>query len=225
MKKSFILHYDSLDVLDVITDDQCGKLLKKMRSYHNWNEYESNDKLVDAVFMQFKNQFDRDKEKYEVVCDKNKENVRKRWDKKYTTVYDRIRSDTKNTDNDNDNVNDIIYNKEDIQFNEDEKEIIKTFELWFNKLEDIEYRHKLNLLIQLLTTSGQVSFTNWWLVSYENEEWQIMNKIEKVQVIDYKVAKIKAIEVVSAKERYKVKDFWATLNNRIKKDLSPKKFN
>jgi hypothetical protein len=44
-----------------------------------------------------------------------------------------------------------------------------------------------------------------------------MNKIEKVQVIDYKVAKIKAIEVVSAKERYKVKDFWATLNNRIKK--------
>jgi hypothetical protein len=79
--------------------------------------------------MQFKNQFDRDKEKYEVVCDKNKENVRKRWDKKYTTVYDRIRSDTKNTDNDNDNVNDIIYNKEDIQFNEDEKEIIKTYEL------------------------------------------------------------------------------------------------
>ena len=117
------------------------------------------------------------------------------------------------------------YNKEDIQFNEDEKEIIKTFELWFNKLEDIEYRHKLDLLIQLLTTSGQVSFANWWLVSYENEQWQIMHKIDKVQIIDYKIAKIKAIEVVSAKDRYKVKDFWSTLNNRIKKDLSPKKFN
>ena len=49
-----------------------------------------------------------------------------------------------------------------------------------------------------------------------------MNKIERIQVVDYKVAKIKAIEVVSAKDRYKVKDFWATLNNRIKKDLSAK---
>ena len=120
MKKSFILHYDSLDVLDVITDEQCGKLLKKMRSYHNWNDYSSDDKLVDAVFMQFKNQFDRDKEKYEIVCDKNKDNVRKRWDKKNTTVYDRIRSDTKNTDNDNDNDNDndkknVVFKKPTIE--------------------------------------------------------------------------------------------------------------
>lgn len=164
---------------------------------------------------------DADKSKWEYKSKKNRDNANKRW---WMQTH-AIASEWIPSHYDNDNVNDIIYNKEDIQFNEDEKEIIKTYELWFNKLEDAEYRHKLNLLIQLLTTSGQVSFTNWWLVSYENEEWQIMNKIEKVQVIDYKVAKIKAIEVVSAKERYKVKDFWATLNNRIKKDLSPKKFN
>jgi hypothetical protein len=52
-----------------------------------------------------------DDKKYKEVCEKNRENVKKRWNKN-TTVYDRIQSntngydtiplDTKNTDNDND---------------------------------------------------------------------------------------------------------------------------
>jgi len=38
-RKSFILHFDSLDIIDEISDEQVGKLLKKMRSYHNGNSY------------------------------------------------------------------------------------------------------------------------------------------------------------------------------------------
>ena len=35
MKKSFVIHLDSLDILEELTDDQVGKLLRKMKSYHN----------------------------------------------------------------------------------------------------------------------------------------------------------------------------------------------
>jgi len=71
-KKSFILYQDSLDVLDVMTDEQCWKLFKKMKSYHNWNTYVCDDKTVDIVFVQFKNQFDRDKQKYEDEIEKRR---------------------------------------------------------------------------------------------------------------------------------------------------------
>jgi len=67
-RKSFVLHFDSLDVIEELTDEQVGKLLKKMRSYHNGNTYNSNDKIVDIVFIQFKNQFDRDMEKYKTYA-------------------------------------------------------------------------------------------------------------------------------------------------------------
>lgn len=65
MKKSFILHYDSLSVIDKMSDEQVGKLMRMMKSYHNWNTYVCDDFSVELVFEQFKNQFDRDAEKYE----------------------------------------------------------------------------------------------------------------------------------------------------------------
>ena len=37
-KKSFILHIDSLDILEKLTDEQSGKLLKAMLDYHKGND-------------------------------------------------------------------------------------------------------------------------------------------------------------------------------------------
>jgi len=34
MKKSFILHHDTLNVLDELTDEQAGKLFKAIFNYH-----------------------------------------------------------------------------------------------------------------------------------------------------------------------------------------------
>ena len=79
MKKNFIIHCDSLSVIDKMTDEQVGKLFRKMRSYHNWNTYDPEDVVVDIAFEQFKNQFDRDKEKYKSVCERNAENWKKWW--------------------------------------------------------------------------------------------------------------------------------------------------
>ena len=110
MKKSFLLHLDSLDVLDSITDDQAWKLLKKMKAYHSWDTYESWDSLVDVVFIQFRNQFDRDLDKYDNVCKRNKAIAVRRREKakstKSTSGKSGVPKSTRSTDNDNDNDSD-----------------------------------------------------------------------------------------------------------------------
>lgn len=79
MKKSFYLFCDSLSIVDKLTDEQNWKLLKMMRSYHNWEIYEPNDFVVEVAFEQFKNQFDRDLETYNNVCERNALNWAKWW--------------------------------------------------------------------------------------------------------------------------------------------------
>lgn len=101
-KKSVLLYLDSLNVLDSLTDEQAWKLIKKIRAYSAWLEYDPKEQLIDVVFVQFKNYIDVNTEKYNGICEKNKDNVRKRWDKENTTVYDRIPLDTKHTDKDTD---------------------------------------------------------------------------------------------------------------------------
>lgn len=99
-----------------------------MKSYHNGNTYDSKDKLIDILFIQFKNQFDRDIQKYDKTCERNKNNVGKRWNKedtKNTTGINGIPVDTKNTynkndsksksDNKSDNKNNTLADKSAIQ--------------------------------------------------------------------------------------------------------------
>ena len=73
IKKSFILYTDTLDVLDVLTDEQAGQLLRAIRSYH-CNSDEDLAQDIKIAFSPFKNQFDRDHDKYLNVCEKNKIN-------------------------------------------------------------------------------------------------------------------------------------------------------
>ena len=68
-KKSFVLHVDSLDVLDELTNEQAGMLLKAMRDYHNEDETPL-DALTKIVFCPFKNQFNRDSLKYQTTCER-----------------------------------------------------------------------------------------------------------------------------------------------------------
>ncbi len=73
MRKSFILHNDSLNVLDILTDEQAGKLFKAIKNYQNGVKQEL-DFGINIAFMQFENQFKRDEEKYESVVERNKIN-------------------------------------------------------------------------------------------------------------------------------------------------------
>jgi len=72
-KQSFILHLDSLEVLDKLSDSDCAELFKAIRDYNKGLELNLSG-LVDIVFTQFKNQFDRDLNKYHAICERNKAN-------------------------------------------------------------------------------------------------------------------------------------------------------
>ena len=111
MKKSFILHYDSLSVIDKMTDDQTGKLLRMMKSYHNGRDYICNDFAVELVFEQFKNQFDRDLEKYNRICERNANNWSLWWRPKEPKEPSGLITnpkEPKKADSDSDNKNDSV---------------------------------------------------------------------------------------------------------------------
>ena len=65
-RKSFILHIDSLDILDDLTNEQAGLLFKAIKSYQNSEEIEL-DIIIKMAFSPFKNQFSRDNEKYKTM--------------------------------------------------------------------------------------------------------------------------------------------------------------
>jgi len=108
INKSFIIHKDSLSVLNKLTDEQAGKLFKAIFDYQI-NNVLPEDTLTSIIFEPFFNQFKRDEEKYQNVVERNKINIAKRWNKpntKNTTRKTGIPKDTKNTDSDSKNKSD-----------------------------------------------------------------------------------------------------------------------
>lgn len=77
-KKSFIIRLENIEQFNMLTDEQCGKLLKAMCRYVDTGEVENfHDKMVSFAFSFLKGQIDRDAEKYEEMCAKNAENGKK----------------------------------------------------------------------------------------------------------------------------------------------------
>jgi len=68
-RKSFVLHIDSLDILDDLTNGQAGVLFKAIKAYQNDEDFDL-DSIVKMVFIPFKNQFARDDEKYTTTCER-----------------------------------------------------------------------------------------------------------------------------------------------------------
>jgi len=71
-KKSFIIHKDSLDILDELNDTQTANLFRAIRQFQTGKEVEL-DAITKIAFMPFKNQFIRDNIAYKELCEKNKE--------------------------------------------------------------------------------------------------------------------------------------------------------
>ena len=72
-RKSFVLHKDSLQVLDDLTDEQAGKLFKAIKAIQLGEEFEI-DNITKIALSPFKAQFARDNEKYERIVERNKNN-------------------------------------------------------------------------------------------------------------------------------------------------------
>lgn len=72
-RKSFVLHKDSLQVLDDLSDEQAGKLFKAIKAIQLGEDFEL-DALTKIALSPFKAQFARDNEKYERIVERNKNN-------------------------------------------------------------------------------------------------------------------------------------------------------
>jgi hypothetical protein len=126
MKKSFILHLDSLCVLDKLTDEQAGKFLKIVYQYQKTKELPEMDLFMEVLITPFINQFFRDEKGYERVVERNRENGKKggrptkepkkpNGIKKTQNNPDNPEEPKKaDSDNDSDSVNDNDSKKESI---------------------------------------------------------------------------------------------------------------
>ncbi len=72
-KKSFVIMRDLLDPVELMTDDEAGKMLKAMISYWDDVDFELPRELSFA-FLAIRNQFDRDWDKYRKACESNRLN-------------------------------------------------------------------------------------------------------------------------------------------------------
>ena len=94
-QKGFIVYGDIQDVLNELTDDQVAQLFRGMVNYFATGKAPKFSGVLKFVWIPIKQHMDRDAEKYEKKCEKNRENVKKRWER--TKEYERIRANTNDT--------------------------------------------------------------------------------------------------------------------------------
>lgn len=76
-KKSFLVYGEDLkEILDDLTDEQVGQLFRGMVSYHNTGVDPHFTGALKYVFIPIRQQMDRDKDRYEQKCEKNRANGR-----------------------------------------------------------------------------------------------------------------------------------------------------
>lgn len=165
-RKSFIIHFDSLNVLDDLTNDQAGLLFKAIKAYHLSDELQL-DTITNIAMSPFRNQFDRDAEKYEKLCEKNRLIAESRYNTKSTTGKSGNHSlpeRTKSTDNDSKSKSD----------SDNKSKEIKNITSRFTPPTDIE-------TVAYFESKGStnVEAQKFWLF-YDSKDWKVgKNKMQK----------------------------------------------
>jgi hypothetical protein len=73
MKKSFLIYVDSLDILDELTPSQIANLFLAIKAHHKGEGFEL-DAITRVALKPFLIQWERDLERYEETCNRNKAN-------------------------------------------------------------------------------------------------------------------------------------------------------
>ncbi len=149
-RKSFLIYKDSLNVLDDLTNEQAGMLFKAIKSYQSDDEINV-DSIIKIALSPFKSQFDRDNEKYEKLCEKNRliaENRYKSVVTKSTSGNESLHVVTKSTDNDSDSDSDS--DSKDIKNISDSGESNTT-----KKADKVPYQKIADLYRSILVDTGE----------------------------------------------------------------------
>lgn len=97
-QKGFIVYGEIKEVIDELPDDQVAKLFRGMVNYFVDGKDPKFSGTLKYIFIPIRQQMDRNSEKYEKRCEKNRENVKKRWEReKRTSEYERMQSNTNDT--------------------------------------------------------------------------------------------------------------------------------
>ena len=113
-QKGFIVYGDIQDVLKELDDEQVAQLFRGMVNYFVDGKAPKFTGVLKFVWIPIKQHMDRDAEKYEKRCEKNRENVKKRWER--TKENERIRTNT-NATNTKTNTNTDTNTKKDTDTN------------------------------------------------------------------------------------------------------------
>ena len=110
MKDSFILYTEQKAVIDKLTDEQAGKVIKAIYEYVETDKMPQLDTVLDLVITPFKLALDRNKEKYEKVSKARAKAGAKggKQKKQLQTKQSKCNDNDNVNDNDNDNVNDVV---------------------------------------------------------------------------------------------------------------------
>ena len=140
MNDSFILYTSDYQLIEGLTDEQLGQLTRALFVYARDGEVIKLEPVVRMAFVFIKDKIDRNQQKYQKKCERNRENIRKRWNKSNTndtkeneripndtSVYERIPNDTTRYLYDSDSDSDSDVSKETDNNNIPSKEGLSTF--------------------------------------------------------------------------------------------------
>ena len=94
-QKGFVVYGDIKESLDELTDEQVATLFRGMVDYHVTGKDPKFKGILKFVFIPIKQQMDRNTEKYEARCERNRANANKRWNgmQSDAIAYNRMQSD------------------------------------------------------------------------------------------------------------------------------------
>lgn len=107
-QKGFIVYGDTKSLADELTDEQLGKLFRGMLDYFVTGKAPKFTGVLKFSFIPIKQQMDRDKEKYDTKCEKNRAKIQRYWDKvksgsvEYSSIPMYSNATNTNTDTDTD---------------------------------------------------------------------------------------------------------------------------
>lgn len=200
-KKSFMIYLDNEKQVNMLTDEQAGKLFKALFEFaKNGTETDFDDGMIAMAFSFMADSIKRDTEKYESICQKRAENIKKRWNKK---------QDESNTNDTN------VYNCNFCNTNHThiDKDIDKDIDI--DKEKEIDINKRTDKPSPAPPKSLKKKFGEYGNVSLTDENYNQLVKDYGESVINDYIQRMD--EYIQMKGK-KYKDFNLALRNWIKKD-------